>query len=208
MEITRQIHKVLTEAGVRFLKKSPIYQYWYEADSKVERDKIGHCIRLNLQSENNSKIDNPIATGPIENFHVRGDQGLVPQQPDAAQNTMLAMSTTSVVHHSDTLYEPQFDLNTGGSMDLITLPPNSRRCDAVPIAGHQHGFLDHETVVAASSRTKRRANLHQHPGQAVLDLCFPIANQKQLQNPQGSKKRRRKPIENDDDSKCLFLPPS
>lgn len=57
MRVSKAAYDEVTMAGVRFLKKHPIYQYWYVADQKVGRDKIGHFLRQrrqkNLDAENN-----------------------------------------------------------------------------------------------------------------------------------------------------------
>jgi hypothetical protein len=44
MAITKTIHDLLTEKGIRFLKKCTVFQYWYLAAPKVGRDKIGHFL--------------------------------------------------------------------------------------------------------------------------------------------------------------------
>lgn len=51
IKITKAIMDLLNEKGVRFLKKSSVYQIWYVADQKVGRDKIGHFLRLCLSKK-------------------------------------------------------------------------------------------------------------------------------------------------------------
>jgi hypothetical protein len=46
MKISKKIVELLTQSGVRFLKKCPIYQNWYVGGPRVGRDKIGHFLRL------------------------------------------------------------------------------------------------------------------------------------------------------------------
>jgi hypothetical protein len=46
MQTTKKILDLLTQSGVRFLKKCPVYQTWHLANPKVGRDKIGHFLRL------------------------------------------------------------------------------------------------------------------------------------------------------------------
>jgi hypothetical protein len=46
MSIVKRIVNLLSDKGMRFLKKSSVYKYWYVASQKVGRDKIGHFLRL------------------------------------------------------------------------------------------------------------------------------------------------------------------
>lgn len=52
METSKGALDELTSSGVRFLKKHPVHQYWYVADSKVARDRIGHFLRFHLSEHN------------------------------------------------------------------------------------------------------------------------------------------------------------
>lgn len=71
MRVSKAAYDEVTMAGVRFLKKHPIYQYWYVADQKVGRDKIGHFLRQrrqkNLDAENSMNVSpsNPPPLGSI-----------------------------------------------------------------------------------------------------------------------------------------------
>lgn len=56
MQITKTILVRLNASGVRFLKKSSVYQYWYVAEPKVARDKIGHFLRLHLPKQKSSSL--------------------------------------------------------------------------------------------------------------------------------------------------------
>ena len=48
MAISKGALDELASKGVRFLKKDPVCQRWYVADSKVGRDRIGHFLRHHL----------------------------------------------------------------------------------------------------------------------------------------------------------------
>jgi hypothetical protein len=48
MAISKGALDELSSSGVRFLKKHPVHQCWYVADSKVGRDRIGHFLRQHL----------------------------------------------------------------------------------------------------------------------------------------------------------------
>ena len=48
MAISKGALDELASKGVRFLKKHPVRQCWYVADSKVGRDRIGHFLRDHL----------------------------------------------------------------------------------------------------------------------------------------------------------------
>jgi hypothetical protein len=55
MLISKTAFDELTELGVRFLKKHPSHQYWYVADQKVGRDRIGHFLRQRCIDKNEKK---------------------------------------------------------------------------------------------------------------------------------------------------------
>lgn len=66
MQITKTILEVLTQQGIRFLKKSNAHQHWYVADQKVARDKIGHFLRLGLKKKGSSTAAHrPPNTRPV-----------------------------------------------------------------------------------------------------------------------------------------------
>jgi hypothetical protein len=48
MAISKGALDELASSGVRFLKKHPVHQCWYEADAKVGRDRIGHFLRHHI----------------------------------------------------------------------------------------------------------------------------------------------------------------
>jgi hypothetical protein len=71
MRVSKAAYDELTMAGVRFLKKHPIYQYWYVADQKVGRDKIGHFLRQrrqkNLDNDDNTS-QSPSNPSPLDSI--------------------------------------------------------------------------------------------------------------------------------------------
>lgn len=62
MQITKIILDLLTEAGVRFLKKCPTQQYWYVGGPKVGRDKIGHFLRIHTRGLSGSNANSSKTT--------------------------------------------------------------------------------------------------------------------------------------------------
>lgn len=97
MIITKTILDLLIAKGARFLKKTPIHQYWYVADNKVARDKIGHFLRLNLPKDGNTRM-------PV--LSARMSQGAVEQQ---AIQSIASSSTSSCKEQGTTpssLLEP------------------------------------------------------------------------------------------------------
>lgn len=71
MHITKTVLNLLTHSGVRFLKKCPIYQYWYIAGPKVGRDKIGHFLRLQCLSMPNQATRNAKAASSCSSSLLR-----------------------------------------------------------------------------------------------------------------------------------------
>jgi hypothetical protein len=63
MKATKKIMQEVLSLGSRFLKRDPIFQQWYLANTKAGRDKISHCLRelrtiaINRHSLKNAQDD-------------------------------------------------------------------------------------------------------------------------------------------------------
>ena len=60
MQVSKAAYDAVIQSGIRFLKRHPIHQYWYVANNKVGRDKIGHFLR----QHRSATLDNDSITTP------------------------------------------------------------------------------------------------------------------------------------------------
>lgn len=71
MQITKTILDLLTQRGIRFLKKEAQSDSWYVAEPKVARDKVGHFLRLHAPKNYGGQqpMPNPPCSSPFSLGH-------------------------------------------------------------------------------------------------------------------------------------------
>jgi hypothetical protein len=108
MQITKTILDLLTQRGVRFLKKEVETGAWYVTESKVARDKVGHFLRLHLPKnyDHQTVADAPCSSSPFflnqekEGFQSQSSQRTTPLSHFLGDVNESVKSPASGIHNA------------------------------------------------------------------------------------------------------------